>query len=59
MTKNSITDLIGSRSIQGSAAAGIVLGAASIVRPLPWWLWAIWTVLTVASVGQAVRDCEA
>ena len=45
-------------AIISSALALIVLGAASIVRPLPWQLWAVWALLTAVSVLQALTSSQ-
>lgn len=42
-------------SVVASAAAGCTLGAVSIARPLPWWVWGAWAALTVVSLVQARR----
>lgn len=43
------------RSLQASAAAGVVLAAGSTITAAPLWLWATWAALTALSVRQATR----
>ena len=43
-------------SVVASAGAATVLVAASVVRPLPWPVWAVWAGLSVVAGWQAARS---
>lgn len=49
-------NVIADRGVQATAAAAGVLAAASLVRPLPWPLWAAWAAVGAFASVQAVRD---
>jgi len=42
-------------ALVGSAGALVVLAGASIVRPLPWPIWATWVALTAIGIIQVTR----
>lgn len=43
------------QGLQASAAAAVVLAGGSLIRPVPWWLWAAWAV----AAGVATWDARA
>lgn len=41
--------------LQASAAAAVVLAGGSVVRPVPWPLWAAWAALATVAAWDATR----
>jgi hypothetical protein len=44
------------QGIQASAATAVVLAGGSLIRPVPWPLWALWAGLTVLAVVDARQE---
>lgn len=48
-------DFLTHKSVQASAATGVLLACLTLATGLPWWLWAAWAALTAISLVQAAR----